>query len=152
MFSLSSALGDLHQRLADTFPDTPGFTLFDVPFPLNNAFDPLTWLSAQRVFPQFYWQQRSGDDEAAAFGALRTFTSLAEAQQQLQVYPDDVRVWGLNAFEPSESALFLPRLEWRARGAKRCCVSISIAPPRCVMMRNVLPIFLMRFPLLLHWR
>lgn len=118
MFSLSSALGVLHQRLADTFPDAPGFTLFDVPFPLNNAFDPLTWLTAQRVFPQFYWQQRSGDDEAAALGALRTFTSLAEAQQQLQAYPDDVRVWGLNAFEPSEGALFLPRLEWRREGGK----------------------------------
>ncbi|MBK0016356.1 isochorismate synthase MenF [Kosakonia cowanii] len=118
MFSLSSALDDLHQRLADTFPDAAGFTLFDVPFPLNNAFDPLTWLTAQRVFPQFYWQQRSGDDEAAALGALRTFTSLAEAQQQLQAYPDDVRVWGLNAFEPSEGALFLPRLEWRREGGK----------------------------------
>ncbi|QNQ21153.1 isochorismate synthase MenF [Kosakonia sp. SMBL-WEM22] len=163
MFSLSSALGDLHQRLAATFPDAPGFTLVDVPFPLNNAFDPLAWLTAQHVFPQFYWQQRSGDDEAAALGALRAFSSLAEAQHYQQAWPDDVRVWGLNAFEPSEGALFLPRLEWRREGGKAMlrlylysetslrddarraadfltalspAVPLAITPPRCVEQQH----------------
>ncbi|WLI77831.1 isochorismate synthase MenF [Kosakonia sp. H02] len=118
MFSISSALGYLHSRLADVFPRTPGFCFFDAPFPLNDAFDPLTWLASQPVYPQFYWQQRSGEDEAAALGALIPFSALPLAQQFLQQHPEDVRVWGVNAFDPTQGALFLPRLEWRREGGR----------------------------------
>lgn len=113
MFSISSALGYLHSRLAAAFPRTPGFCFFDAPFPLNDTFDPLTWLACQNAYPQFYWQQRSGAEEAAALGALIPFSSLPQAQQFLHLHPDDVRIWGLNAFDPDSGALFLPRLEWR---------------------------------------
>lgn len=118
MLSISSALGDLSRRLTDDFPRSAGFCFFDTPFPLNDAFDPLTWLASQQVWPQFYWQQRSGDDETAALGALCYFSSLPLAQQFLQQHPDDVRIWGLNAFDPAQGALFLPRLEWRREGGR----------------------------------
>ncbi|MDI8751977.1 hypothetical protein MJH54_30200, partial [Salmonella enterica subsp. enterica serovar Montevideo] len=42
-----------------------GVCVFDAPFPLNDAFDALSWLASQSSFPQFYWQQRNGDEEAA---------------------------------------------------------------------------------------
>lgn len=118
MLSISSALGELSRRLTDAIPRSPGFRFFDAPFPLNDAFDPLTWLASQHVWPQFYWQQRSGDDEAAALGALRHFSSLPVAQQFLHTCPEDVRIWGLNAFDPEQGSLFLPRLEWRREGGR----------------------------------
>lgn len=125
MYSISSALSHLHRCLSTAIPRAPGFCFFDAPFPLNDAFDPLAWLAAQRIWPQFYWQQRSGEDEAAALGALRRFSSLALAQQFLQSRGEDVRVWGLNAFDPAQSELFLPRLEWR-REAGRAFLRINL--------------------------
>ncbi|SFU03443.1 isochorismate synthase [Kosakonia arachidis] len=118
MLSISSALGDLYRRLTERFPRSPGFQFFDVPFPLNDAFDPLAWVASQSVWPQFYWQQRSGDEETAALGALCRFSSLPLAQQFLYPLPEDVRIWGLNAFDPSQGSLFLPRLEWRREGGR----------------------------------
>ncbi|WP_039058756.1 isochorismate synthase MenF [Enterobacter sp. Bisph1] len=118
MYSISSALSHLHLRLTEIDSRLPGFCFFDAPFPLNDAFDPLAWLASQHIWPQFYWQQRSGEDEAAALGALRRFSSLPQAQQFLQPYGDDVRVWGLNAFDPAQGELFLPRLEWRREAGR----------------------------------
>ncbi|MGY5956167.1 isochorismate synthase MenF [Kosakonia sp. BK9b] len=118
MNSISSALDALRSQLADDLPASPGLRFFDVPFPLNDAFDPLAWLASQPVFPQFYWQQRNGDDEAAALGALCPFSSLPLAQQFLQQHPGAIRIWGLNAFNPQQGALFLPRLEWRREGGR----------------------------------
>ncbi len=40
----------------------------DVAFPLNDAFDPLLWCGQQAQWPQFYWQQRNGDEELATLG------------------------------------------------------------------------------------
>lgn len=118
MNSISSALDYLHGQLAGDIPCSPGFCFFDVPFPLNDAFDPLAWLASQPLFPQFYWQQRSGEDEAAALGALCHFSSLPLAQQFIQQHPEAIRVWGLNAFNPKDGSLFLPRLEWRREGGR----------------------------------
>lgn len=118
MHSISSALETLHRCLAGQFPHAPGLRFFDAPFPLNDAFDPLAWLTSQAVWPQFYWQQRSGEDEAAALGELLPFTSLHNAQLFLNSQAEDVRVWGLNAFNLQEGALFLPRLEWRREGGR----------------------------------
>ncbi|MEN0583990.1 MULTISPECIES: isochorismate synthase MenF [unclassified Kosakonia] len=116
MYSISSALSHLHRCLTGDIPRSSGLCFFDAPFPLNDAFDPLTWLASQHVWPQFYWQQRSGDDEAAALGALRRFSSLSLAQDFMQQCAEDVRIWGLNAFDPTQGELFLPRLEWRREG------------------------------------
>ncbi|KFC06969.1 menaquinone-specific isochorismate synthase [Trabulsiella guamensis ATCC 49490] len=115
MQSISAALENLQAALAADFPDSPGVHIVDVAFPLNDSFDPLSWLCSQHCWPQFYWQQRNGDDEIAALGAVKSFTSLAGASRFLQEpeLPDDLRICGMNAFNPQQGALFLPRLEWR---------------------------------------
>lgn len=70
MQSLTTALGNLLRHLSQEIPATPGIRVFDVPFPLNDAFDALSWLASQQTYPQFYWQQRNGDEEAAVLGAI----------------------------------------------------------------------------------
>ena len=80
----------------------------------------MSWLASQQTYPQFYWQQRNGDEEAAVLGAITRFTSLDQAQRFLRQHPEhaDLRIWGLNAFDPSQGNLLLPRLEWRRCGGK----------------------------------
>lgn len=115
MNSIFLALEQLRTQLTQALPAAPGLRHFDVTFPLNDAFDPLAWLGAQQCYPQFYWQQRNGDEELAALGAVAHFSSLALACQFLrdQNAPDDTRICGLNAFNPEQGSLFLPRLLWR---------------------------------------
>lgn len=118
MHSLSDALERLQALLAHDIPATPGLRHLDVSFPLNDAFDPLAWLGAQLCYPQFYWQQRNGDEELAALGSLKPFSSLTAAQRFLRAHPacDDTRICGLNAFTPEQGHLFLPRLLWMREG------------------------------------
>lgn len=118
MHSISTALEGLCHQLVAEFPDAPGLHCLDVSFPLNDAFDPLGWLNAQQTWPQFYWQQRNGDEEYAALGALKHFASLSAARQFLHLYPHaaDLRVVGVNAFDPGQGSLFLPRLLWQRVG------------------------------------
>lgn len=73
MHSISIALERLRSQLAHALPATAGLCHFDVSFPLNDAFDPLAWLGVQSCYPQFYWQQRNGDEELAALGAVTHF-------------------------------------------------------------------------------
>ena len=115
MHSMSIALERLRSQLAQALPATPGLRHFDVSFPLNDAFDPLAWLGVQVCYPQFYWQQRNGDEELSALGAVIHFPSLASASQFLHNHPQqaDTRICGLNAFNPEQGSLFLPRLLWR---------------------------------------
>lgn len=115
MQSITTALEGLMRHLSQEIPAAPGIRIYDIPFPLNDAFDALGWLASQPVWPQFYWQQRNGDEEAAVLGAVATFSSLASAQQFLRQHDNqpDLRIWGLNAFEPRHGNLLLPRLEWR---------------------------------------
>ena len=115
MNSIFLALEQLRTQLSQALPATPGIRHFDVSFPLNDAFDPLAWLGAQQCYPQFYWQQRNGDEELAALGAVIPFSSLALATQFLreQNAAGDTRICGLNAFTPEQGSLFLPRLLWR---------------------------------------
>lgn len=115
MNSIFLALEYLRSQLTQALPATPGLRHFDVTFPLNDAFDPLAWLGAQQCYPQFYWQQRNGDEELAALGAVTQFSSLALASQFLreQNAANDTRICGLNAFNPEQGSLFLPRLLWR---------------------------------------
>ena len=115
MHSMSIALERLRSQLAQALPATPGLRHFDVSFPLNDAFDPLAWLGVQVCYPQFYWQQRNGDEELSALGAVIHFSSLASASRFLHNHPQqaDTRICGLNAFNPEQGSLFLPRLLWR---------------------------------------
>ncbi len=118
MHSISTALAGLCHQLAADFSDAPGLHHLDVSFALNDAFDPLAWLNAQQRFPQFYWQQRNGDEEYAALGATQHFSSLSTARHFLQRYPQcpDLKVVGVNAFDPQQGDLFLPRLLWQRNG------------------------------------
>ncbi|EJK2741917.1 isochorismate synthase MenF [Escherichia coli] len=120
MQSLTTALENLLRHLSQEIPATPGIRVIDIPFPLKDAFDALSWLASQQTYPQFYWQQRNGDEEAAVLGAITRFTSLDQAQHFLRQHPEhaDLRIWGLNAFDPSQGNLLLPRLEWRRCGGK----------------------------------
>lgn len=115
MHSITTALESLMRHLSQEMPAAPGIRIYDIPFPLNDAFDALGWLASQPVWPQFYWQQRNGDEEAAVLGAIAAFSSLESAQQFLHQHDNhpDLRIWGLNAFEPQRGNLLLPRLEWR---------------------------------------
>jgi menaquinone-specific isochorismate synthase len=118
--SITAALESLQNALTAEFPDTSGVRAIDVAFPLKDAFDSLPWLCSQPVWPQFYWQQRNGDEEIAALGAVKPFRSLEDANAFLQMpaIPADLRICGLNAFNPQQGALFLPRLEWRRSGGQ----------------------------------
>ncbi|MBJ9203569.1 isochorismate synthase MenF [Citrobacter sp. FDAARGOS_156] len=115
MHSITTALESLMRHLSQEVPAAPGIRIYDIPFPLNDAFDALGWLASQPVWPQFYWQQRNGDEEAAVLGAVAAFSSLDSAQRFLRQHDNypELRVWGLNAFEPQRGNLLLPRLEWR---------------------------------------
>ncbi len=51
------------------------------------------------------------------FSGNHRFSSLDLAQRFLRQHAQpDLRIWGLNAFEPKEGYLLLPRLEWRRSG------------------------------------
>ena len=115
MHSITTALESLMRHLSQEIPAAPGIRIYDIPFPLNDAFDALGWLASQPVWPQFYWQQRNGDEEAAVLGAVAAFSSLESAQHFLHQHDNhpDLRIWGLNAFEPQRGNLLLPRPEWR---------------------------------------
>ncbi|NIF30942.1 isochorismate synthase MenF [Enterobacter sp. Cy-643] len=120
MNSVAVALQQMQQELAGEFADEPGLQRLCVPVTLSDASDPLAWLTAQTQYPQFYWQQRNGNEEVAALGALLSFSALEDAQAFLQSHPEQpfLRVWGLNAFDPSHGFLFLSRLEWRRVGGE----------------------------------
>ncbi|MGT8858444.1 isochorismate synthase MenF [Enterobacter sp. 186315] len=118
MQSLFLALERLRTQLAQPLPAAPGLRHFDVSFPLNDAFDPLAWLGSQVCYPQFYWQQRNGDEELAALGAVVHFSTAGAATRFLnaQDAPVSTRICGLNAFNPEQGNLFLPRLLWLRNG------------------------------------
>ncbi|HCI6554525.1 TPA: isochorismate synthase MenF, partial [Klebsiella quasipneumoniae subsp. quasipneumoniae] len=119
MLSVSTALARLRDGLSEPFPDSPGTRIIDIAFPLNDAFDPLLWCGQQPQWPQFYWQQRNGDEELAALGAVKSFPSLDAANRFLhQAGRQDLRICGLNAFAPQQGRLVLPRLEWRRCGGR----------------------------------
>lgn len=91
MQSLTTALENLLRHLSQEIPATPGIRVIDIPFPLKDAFDALSWLASQQVYPQFYWQQRNGDEEAAVLchypfyvvGPGTTFSSPAPGTRRL---------------------------------------------------------------------
>ena len=79
MQSLTTALENLLRHLSQEIPATPGIRVIDIPFPLKDAFDALSWLASQQTYPQFYWQQRNGDEEELAnAGANKIVTDIKE--------------------------------------------------------------------------
>ncbi len=121
MQSLTTALENLLRHLSQEIPATPGIRVIDIPFPLKDAFDALSWLASQQTYPQFYWQQRNGDEEAVVTGAITRFTSLDRGTTFFFASTRNTPTYafgGLNAFDPSQGNLLLPRLEWRRCGGK----------------------------------
>lgn len=118
MNSVATALRQMQLELTQEFADAPGFKAISVALSLSERSDPLGWLTGQAVYPQFYWQHRDGNEEVAALGQVKTFSTLEDAQTfcQQQTAQSAVRVWGLNAFDLTQGYLFLPRLEWRRIG------------------------------------
>lgn len=96
-----------------------GLVSVGLPVELHACDAILEWLAAQPLYPQFYWRQRSDDEEAAVCGALKIFHDAEQAQAFIrQQNQPNLRIWGLNAFDrvtldgigEVESLLFLPRL------------------------------------------
>ncbi len=87
MLSVSTALARLCDGLSEPFPDSPGTRIIDIAFPLNDAFDPLLWCGQQPQWPQFYWQQRNGDEELAALGAVKAFPRSTPPQTAFYTRP-----------------------------------------------------------------
>ena len=48
MQSLTTALENLLRHLSQEIPATPGIRVIDIPFPLKDAFDALSWLASQQ--------------------------------------------------------------------------------------------------------
>jgi menaquinone-specific isochorismate synthase len=117
--SLADVLKQIQLALSGAFSTTPGLQQITMAFSLGDGSDALAWLAGQRLWPQFYWQQRSGDEELAALGACATFSDMPAAQAFLAQYADapELALCGLNAFDPAQGRLFLPRLLWQRRGA-----------------------------------
>ncbi|WP_058912783.1 isochorismate synthase MenF [Entomohabitans teleogrylli] len=118
MNAVDAALHHLLQALEQPPADSAALYTLSVPVSLCDGVDPLAWLAAQAMWPQFYWQQRDGDEELAALGAVTRFDSLPAAQDFLRHSPgaQQSRICGLNAFDPARGALFLPRLLWLRQG------------------------------------
>ena len=70
----------------------------------------MSWLAVQQTYPQLYWQQRNGDEEAAVLGAITRFRRSDQAQRFLRQHPEhaDLRIWGLNAFTRRREIYFYP--------------------------------------------
>ena len=120
MNSVATALRHMQRELTQEFADAPGFQAISVVLSLSERSDPLGWLTGQAIYPQFYWQHRDGNEEVAALGQVKTFSTFSEAQffcQQHAALPA-VRLWGLNAFDLTQGYLFLPRFEWRRQGGE----------------------------------
>lgn len=69
MQSLTTALENLLRHLSQDSGDTR-HSGYRYSFPSQRRFDALSWLASQQVYPQFYWQQRNGDEEAAVLVRL----------------------------------------------------------------------------------
>ena len=108
---LSSALLQLQRQLQAVSPHQQGFLHFSasaVAFP-----EGLAWLAAQRVWPQFYWQAREGDETLIALGEVVRAETLAQAARLLKILPAEGCLVGVNEFALQRCCLFLPRLLWR---------------------------------------
>ncbi|MEI7345017.1 isochorismate synthase MenF [Dickeya chrysanthemi] len=122
----SDLLRRMHQALDEPLPEQAGFHAITLTLSLQDSSQLLAWLAAQPLYPQFYWQHRQDDEEAAVCGQVRVFEDITYAEAFLQRHDvdDSVRLWGLNAFEqrPAEenraAFLFLPRIALLRQGQR----------------------------------
>ncbi|MBW7983679.1 isochorismate synthase MenF [Enterobacillus tribolii] len=112
---IARAIPLLHQAAADK----PGLVRVSVPCSLRDGALLLDWLAAQPLYPQFYWRQRDGSEEAAVCGSVRTFRDSRQARDFIREHNEpELRIWGLNAFDQMtleafgtlDSLLFVPRI------------------------------------------
>ncbi|RNM06087.1 isochorismate synthase MenF [Dickeya undicola] len=123
----SDLLRQMYQALNEPLPEQAGFHAITLTMPLQDDSPLLAWLASQPIYPQFYWQHRQDDEEAAVCGQVRVFDDIAHAEDFLQRYDvdDSVRLWGLNAFEQhpvtqgnAAAFLFLPRIALLRQGGR----------------------------------
>lgn len=107
---LARAIDQLIHQLLQVRGSAPGQQQLCVP--LSPDTDALNWLGAQTCWPQFYWQERSGEALMAACGALEEFDSTLSATRRLASLPAGWRLPGANRFDGS-SFFFLPALLWQ---------------------------------------
>lgn len=79
MLSVSTALESLYRCLDEAFPPSPGTRIFDVPFALNDAFDPAFVVHASAAVAAVLRQQRSGVKNWPRWGPVQIFASLERA-------------------------------------------------------------------------
>ncbi|SJL83438.1 isochorismate synthase [Vibrio palustris] len=90
----------------------------ELPLNLSTSLFTLDWFDRQNVYPKFYWQPRSGNEEVMALGALSSFTS-GQSSEINQVLGANQRVWGGRSFDGRTSKnpqclpeyFFLPKIE-----------------------------------------
>ncbi|ATA24865.1 isochorismate synthase [Brenneria goodwinii] len=126
MRQLSDLLRHVQQALRKPQPINAGFRQITHSLVISEAAELLPWLATQPVYPQFYWQHRQDNEEAAVCGRVCGFHHIQDAEAFLtrQKCARNVRIWGLNAFNQtsqraqgaSPSYLFLPRVELLRQG------------------------------------
>ncbi|MGM3174929.1 isochorismate synthase MenF [Dickeya lacustris] len=125
VLQFSDLLHQMHQALSEPLPVRTGFYAITLTFPDSGEL--LPWLAAQSVYPQFYWQHRQDDEEAAVCGQVRAFDDITQANAFLQRHDvdDSVRIWGINAFdqcpqtpELAVARLFVPRIALLRQGRR----------------------------------
>jgi menaquinone-specific isochorismate synthase len=133
-------LQQISELLTQDIPDSAGYRQFSIELDQPGDASPVTWLAAQTCYPQFYWQDRDGQQEVAVCGDAYAFSTLLAAQTFIHEYAEfpDISIWGLNAFTYQkqaqkailfpENALFLPRIEVRLKQG-RCRVIVNIFSP-----------------------
>lgn len=119
MIGLGQAIASLVDRLT-TSSCVPNQLIAHFSWTTDRDFfslDPLEWLNAQTVFPQFYWQPRDAEEEIIALGQIKTFICPIKAEKSLQ---GEQRIWGGYAFDAKPSSpssyFFLPQIELTRRG------------------------------------
>ncbi|MGB9097845.1 isochorismate synthase [Erwinia sp.] len=109
--SFASALQQLQQQLRSVSLAQQGFLCLSAT--VSGKPDALGWLASQPVWPQFYWQHRSGGQTLMALGEVCRAESLQQADHLLRSLPDEGCLVGANEFALQHCCLFLPRVLFR---------------------------------------
>ncbi|XNM60417.1 hypothetical protein ACLK1T_22455 [Escherichia coli] len=76
-------------------PATPGIRVIDIPFPLKDAFDALSWLASQQTYRNSTGNNVMVMKKLWSWARLPVFV-VDQAQRFLRQHPEraDLRVWG----------------------------------------------------------
>lgn len=109
------------QQVQELAPQTT--ELIQLRIPIQQA-DLLLWLAAQMDYPRFFWTSRKRVHQLATIGAVKTWTDLKTAEEDLQATPTITCYGGWGFQEHSLTApwqdwpacfLFIPRWELRCQ-------------------------------------